>query len=148
MSILRYLNELEKMGQIDPSKLAQTDDGIPIRNLPDDAPLREEDMEEIHTIGLAHVRTFLTNNEEDMKEYQKVLNKILCNQSARIVPDKEEFLSDQKCWQILVRWADLTGIASGRLMNRLYGSDDVRVPNVMAEEVFNPGGYDPGGRLE
>jgi hypothetical protein len=81
-------------------------DGLPFRGTP--PQLKTNDPAHMRPVKdiEAHVKTFLTTNEEDMKEYTAVWSSIT---RKHAVLGAEERVYDEsiKGWRIFMRWCDI-----------------------------------------
>jgi hypothetical protein len=114
VSFLKYFDDQGERG------IARTADGYPIRG--NRVPfLKQHEYENIPVGFDAHVNVFCTSDEEHMRAYQIVLDRIANGLYTRLAPDKEEFVAERGHWLILCRWAEMKGELSPQVVSGAGG---------------------------
>ena len=78
--------------------------GLPFRGEP--PVLKDGDRVQPQLMSSTQVGVFLTDNEEDMKEYCRVCDMAL-RKLCQITVDEREWEPDKGHWRILVRWHEM-----------------------------------------
>lgn len=112
MSFLKYLNE---------GRSSRTPDGYPIRG-GFNGLLRAEEAAELPLSFDAHCRVFDLSNQEHLKEYEEVLDRIANEQYIRLAKDLEMADLERKTWLVLCRWAEVKGDIPPNLLAALGAS--------------------------